>query len=137
MQEAASPNLRAGLTPHIKALRSSLACDDGQPPAAAAASPTSLPRAVPPLSDQPGSRRASLAEAPRANLLFEPAAEAEVREHGKADAHRISQVNQPAGMTRQLDAAPLQGGSLCAEGSLAPGPHACHARCCKCMTTEA
>jgi hypothetical protein len=77
VQEAASPNLRAGLTPHIKALRSSLACDGGDGPAAA---PASLPRAVPP-SGQPGGRRVSLAEAPRANLLFEPAAEGEV---GKA-----------------------------------------------------
>lgn len=81
--EAGSLNLRVGLTPHIKALRTSLADDDDASPAAASA-PSSAPalalhrHSLPPSGQQRGDRRASLAEAPRPNLLFEPAAEAEV-----------------------------------------------------------
>lgn len=79
VQDAGSPNLRVGLTPHIKALRSSLASHDEDEGDTAGAPPTGLLRPLPPSSGQQGDRRASLAEAPRANLLFEPAADAEVR----------------------------------------------------------
>lgn len=81
-----------GLTPHIKALRTSLA-EEGSPNSAAALHPRSasqqpglfsvahdpeLRSASQLASQQRGDRRASLAEAPRANLLFESGGEAEV-----------------------------------------------------------
>jgi len=62
-EDAASPDLRVGLTPHIKSLRACLAAE----------SPSSAPSQAASSQDrQRHERRASLAEAARPNLLFEP-----------------------------------------------------------------